>query len=404
MLRPAAGPVGGRPLEASQAEWPPRRGRLPLAVLLAVQLRSALRTALFLLASMTVIASLALVLPVNRYYKTVDYAEGEFDIEVNGVLDPPTRAAVERLPGVRAAASFNQFTPVEFRNGDRSAAPGTFDAIVESGADGPTWFPDSAVVAGPAPVGDAWLDVSAAVARALGVGPGDWVVVGLGVDEYRAQVRRVLAVARDGWGYAALGPRSGALTAILMEPKWEAGVATSATHMLLVTSDPGSVMAELQALLSPPGRLLIRTRSEALAQATSDDPFVSASILVAMSGLGLATLVGLAIREGALLVARKRRDLALLVAVGVPASRLAARMALIEAVVVALALGLAFLLVRDFAFGFLFAAALPPGFVPPLLAAIVVAAATYLVAVFLATRWHLRRVRVMEVLAAGTAR
>jgi hypothetical protein len=395
--------AGSHPAARQTREVRPRRGRLPLDVILALQLRMALRTALFLAATMTVIASLGLVLPVNRYYRTVDYAEGEFDIEVNGILSAATRDRVRALPGVVDAAAFNQFVPVGFRNGDRRAAPGIFDARLEPEAGGPTWFADATVVAGPAAVGEAWVDISAAIARALGVGPGDWIVVELGVDEYPAQVRRVMAIARDGLSYAALGPMTAALTEILSAPKWE-GEPTDATQMLLVASDRERLVAELRALLMPPERYVIRTRSEALDEAASDDPFVSASILVAMSGLGLATLVGLALREGALLVVRRRRDLALLVALGTSASRVAARLALVEAVVAAIALGLSFLLVRDLAFGLVFAGTLPPRFVPALTAAILVAAATYLVAVFLATRWHLRRVRIMDVLGGGTAR
>lgn len=398
-------PVAGAPTDSYGSALPARShgrraGSLTFQITFGLLAGSALRTALFLVVAVTISASLALLLPVNRYYKTVDYAEGTFDIEVNAILDGATQTAIRRLPGVVAAAAFHQLAPVTFRHGDRQAAPGTFDVALDPEGVTPSWFADSTTLSGPVEVGESWVDISAGVARALGVGAGGWLEIVLGPDVYQAQIRRVMATARDGWLFAAVGPLSGSLEPILARME---GGTEAATHMLIGTPDAENVVWMLGSLLPPKGGR-VRTRAEAVEEAAGDDPFVTAPIIVAMTGLGLATLAGLAVREGALVVTRRRRELAILLALGVTSTQIATRIALVEAGFVSLALGIAYLLVKDFAFAVVFAAALPPRFVGLLIGAFLIAAGAYLVSVWLATRWNLRRVSVMEVLAAGAAR
>jgi hypothetical protein len=372
-------------------------GSLPLDVAAVIQWRSALRTALFFLVAASGVASLVLVLPVGQYYATVDYASGNFDIEVIALLSRSQLEQLKAVPSVARVASFLAIEPATISREGRGVSPAKVYLTDDPGEIANSWFSDSTVIS-TGTVGDDWLDVSADVARQLGAGPGDWVSVPFASGEYRAQIRRILAVARDRIPFVAVGPRTPEVTQLL-----PGDVRDAVTVSLLgISGSQSDVVTRLRDILDP-DRTVVRTRSEALAAADTD-PLRDMPILLVITLLGLATLVGLAIREGGLMVARRRIDLSVLAALGASPNRLALSFGAVEAAFVIPALIGAYIVVSRLSFEWLFAAALPPPFRVPLLAALIFGGLCYLGALAAATIWHLSRVRVVEVLTAGTAR
>jgi hypothetical protein len=260
-----------------------------------------------------------------------------------------------------------------------------------------SWFADSTEVRRGS-TGAQWLDVSADVARGLGAQPGDWVVLPFATGEYRAQVRRVLAVARDGIPFVAAGPRTPEVDGLLpLEVRDAATVA-----LLSVSGDANNVVGKVRDLIGG-DRVEARTRVSAL-MAADADPLQSMPILVAIATLGLACLIGLAVREGALLVARRRVDLAVIAVLGVEPRDIAFSLGVLESAFVVVALAGAYIVVAAVSFEWLFAAVLPPSFWAPLACALILGAFSYGVTLIGSTWWQLRRNRLLEILATGRAR
>jgi hypothetical protein len=334
---------------------------------------------------------------VARYYDTVDYESPAFDIEIIGLLTASELAAIHATDGVDTLVAFLAVEPAELRAGTQTVSPTKVYLTATPDLIGSSWFADSTAVRAGS-TGPSWLDVSADVARGLGVQPGDWVALPFGTGEYRAQVRRILAVARDGIPFVAVGPRTPAVEQLL--PTEVRDVATVA--LVGISGDADAVIRDIEDQIGS-DRLEVRTRLAAL-EAVDADPLQSMPILVAIASLGLATLIGLAIREGALLVARRRIDLAVIAALGVETRRIALSLGVLESAFVILALGAAYWVVTAVSFEWLFAAVLPPAFRGQLALALILGALSYSLTLVGTTWWQLRHTRLLDILAAGRAR
>lgn len=325
-----------------------------------------------------------MMLPVASYYRTADLAGGRFDMQVDALITPDVLEVADRLADPGSAVAFVTIEPAVIlgngREADRASVflTSTPDRIRES------WFPDDATLSGPARVGDDWVDVSANVARLLGVAPGDQIALEFLGERIPLTVRRVMAVSRQGFKNVAVGVIGPRMTDALQAAE------NGATPTVLVMRTTRSVDEVYSALaeVARASDLQVTTRMETMAS-QEPDLFGSQAVQGAVTLLGLAILVALAMREGASIAHRRRRDITVLWAVGATPRQLVGAVVALEAMVVLVAFPVAYILVR-MAYDTVLGPAIPPSLLLPLQLGFVLAAVSYLLVLAESTRRKLR--------------
>jgi hypothetical protein len=355
-------------------------------VVLAGQRLFLLRLGAFVLVASAAVASLVLMFPVAAYYQTIDLTESRFDVEIDGLITDEVIQAANGLAEPGSAIAFITLNPAVIIAGDRVAdhafvaltrTPDRLDA---------SWFPDSTVVARGEPGTADWIDVSADVARTLGVGPGNQVRVPILGSEATFTVRRVLATARFGFRHLAAGPLSEEAAELLAGAEYGA---TPTALLMRTIATPDEVRTALSGV--PGGsKLQVMSRSDWLAQSAAD-PLLSGPVQLSATLLGLACLAALALREGQELVVRRRHAFTVLVALGATRRRVIGAALVGEGLAVAIGLVGGWWLTEMVAYRFVFAAALPLVFRPALILALVAAWAMYVATVGIAATSRLRR-------------
>jgi hypothetical protein len=377
----------------------------PLIELAATERFALLRGGLFLFVAAATIASLVLSLPVTSYFRSADYAASRFDYEILGVLAPAQLEALRRIPGTMSVTGFLEFSPAELDANGRSA--GTSLLLTSEPENLPdSWFVDEAVIERSPATGN-WVDVTADVAATLGVHAGDQVTTPLGGHPYAATVRRVLALDHNSFP-AAIGPLTPEARELIPDDPLGASLAGSTADLVTTTlvRTSASLDQVRSAVSSAPKAesIVVQRRSEIAEHLATADPLSSMPTIVAATALGIAALLGLAIREGAALVRRQRRELAIFVALGASPGRVVEMLIVLEGSVALAASVSAGAVVVLVAYRGLLAPALPPLFVGPLALALGVATVAYVLTLGAATRRALRATKLTELLAAGTVR
>lgn len=355
-------------------------------MVLAGQRLSLVRLGTFVLIASAAVASLVLMFPVSAYYQTVDLTESRFDIEIDGLITDEVILAADRIAERGTVVAFITLNPAMLTAGDR-VAENAFVALTRmpDRLDA-SWFPDSTEIAGDDPGTNDWIDVSADVARTLGVGPGDEVRVPILGSEATFTVRRVLATARFGFRHVAVGP----LTELAATLLGGAEYGTTPTALLMRTRATPDELRSILDRLPGGSKLQVKSRSEWLTQSTVD-PLSSEPVQISATLLGLASLAALALREGQALVVRRRHAFTVLVALGASQRRVIGAALVGEGLAVALGLVGGWWLIEMVAYRHVFAAALPLVFRPPLIVALVSAWVLYVVTVGIAASRRLRR-------------
>lgn len=374
----------------------PRRSILrPLPAIASTRRWILVRSGIYFAAIAAATTSLVATLPTEQFYATAAYSESTFDYEINGVLTDPqlTYLRSVALPG--SLVTYVTLAPVEITSHGRSASPAFVYLTDQSGRIGQSWFPDTLVVAASGGVGP-WFDLSAGAANQLGVAPGDTVDVPFLGTSIEGQVRRILAVTAQGSAFAAVGPIStSARTALASIPD-----GTAPTAATLRSEVARGTLERGLAATAAKADWTIRSRAEALAAATSD-PLLEAPVLVVTTLVGLGLLVAVSIREAAHLVGRRTIDLSILLALGATRSQIIASLLLLEGLASGCGLAIAYFLVRDLAYRLVFAPALPPPFVVPIVAGLVAACGAYLATLAVAARRRLRTMEIVPTLSAA---
>jgi hypothetical protein len=362
------------------------RAGWPIRSIAAGQLVSLVRLAVFLVIASSVVASLVLMLPVAAYYQTADFTEARFDLEVDGLITDEAKAALEKLAVAGSTATLVAIDPAALRANGREASPAKVYFSPEPETIDNTWFRDSESLAEGGTAESDWIDLSADAARALGVGPGDSVSVPFLGHDVAFTVRRIMAIARFGIRNVGVGPLSAPMREAL------ASAESGATPGVLFMRSSAGADEVRKAVSGVPGgsKLQVQSRAEWLAQ-TSVEPTLSEPTRLAATVLGFAALIALALREGTALFDRRRRAFSILVALGATPSRVVTTAVIVEAVPVVAAMLIAWVVTRYLAYGFVFAAALPPAFNGPLVIGLAAAAGAYLATVAASARRHLSR-------------
>ena len=137
-------------------------------------------------------------------------------------------------------------------------------------------------------------------------------------------------------------------------------------------------------------KLQVMSRSEWLAQVRTD-PLLSQPVQLSATLLGLACLAALALREGQALVVRRRHAFTVLVALGATRRHVIGAALIGEGMAVAIGLVGGWWLTEFVAYRYVFAAALPPAFRPPIVVALVAAWVLYMATVGISASRRLRR-------------
>lgn len=354
--------------------------------MLAGQRLFLVRLGAFVFVASAAVASLVLMFPVSTYYQTIDLTESRFDIEIDGLISDQVIMAADGIAERGTVVAFVTLNPAVLTAGNR-VADNAFVALTRmpDRLDA-SWFPDSTEVARGDPGTNDWIDVSADVARTLGVGPGEEVRVPILGSGATFKVRRVLATARFGLRHVAAGPLTDTAATLLAGAEY----GTTPTALLMRTrATPDEVRSILDGV--PGGsKLQVMSRSEWLAQSTVD-PLLSEPVQISATLLGLAILTALALREGHELVVRRRHAFTILVALGASQRRVIGAALVGEGLAVAIGLVGGWWLTEMVAYRSVFAAALPLVFRPPLIVALISAWVLYVVTVEIAASRRLRR-------------
>jgi hypothetical protein len=167
------------------------RARRFLSVVTVLFWRSLARTLVFSALTGLALASLGMALPTLRFYETSTYAHADFTYEIDHVLNAETEAALKAIATDGGYVSFTRFSNVEAEANARLQSRVELLLTQEPDKIGLSWFSDQLVV-DQRPVRDEhWIDLSAHLAQALKVDPGDSVGLRLGNGVYRPVVRRI---------------------------------------------------------------------------------------------------------------------------------------------------------------------------------------------------------------------
>jgi hypothetical protein len=362
------------------------RAGWPIRSIAAGQLVSLARLAVFLVIASSVVASLVLMLPVAAYYQTADFSEARFDLEIDGQITDEAKVTLQSLAVPGSTATLVAIDPAVLRANGREASPAKVYFSLEPETIDNTWFRDSESLTEGETAGSDWIDLSADAARALGVAPGDTVSVPFLGRDVAFTVRRIMAIARFGVRNVGVGPLSPAMREALATAEFGATPGV----MFMRSSVGADEVREAVSGVSGGSKLQVQSRAQWLAQ-TSVEPMLSEPTRLAATLLGVAALFALALREGAALFDRRRRAFSILVALGAMPSRVVTTAVLIESVPVFAAMLVAWIVTRYLAYGFVFAAALPPTFNGPLVVGLVAAAGAYLATVAASALRHLSR-------------
>ena len=307
-------------------------------------------------------------------------------MQIDGLITPELARAVEPLSEPGSQISFTTLDPAVINANGRTAPSASVYFTATPDRLDNTWFPDSAVIDRTDVPGDEWADISAGAARDLGVGPGDQIEVPIIGNTVRLTVRRILAVSRFGFLDLAVAPMSSKVAGAL----GSAQTGSTPTVLLLRTTHTLEDIRQAVESVAPPGKTQVLARTQWLAQ-TRLDPFASQPVRAVTTLLGLACLLGLAVREGHSLFRRRHHDLVVLVAIGADRRKLIGTLLLLEAIAVTMALAVAWWLVRQVAFRAAFAPALPPSLDTTLAVALLAGGCAYLVTVGFTTWRRLSR-------------
>jgi hypothetical protein len=325
--------------------------------------------------------------PVAAYYSTVDLAESRFDIEIDGLISDAVATTVDTFAEPNSAISFVMVNPATIRAGVRAAEPAIVALTRTPDRLDLSWFPDSTVVAGNHAIpGPSWIDLSADAARALGAEPGSTVALPILGGEATFTVRRVMAIARFGFRFAAVGPLTPEVERLLAGAEFGA---TPSALLFRATLSASEVEEKLGSVTGA-AKLQVKGRTEWLADSATD-PTLSAPVQLVATLIGVAILAALALREGQSLVLRRRHAFTVLVALGASRPNVITAALLGESAAVLAGLVGAWSITTMVAYRFVFAAALPRGFHLPLAAALVAAGVLYLATVAIAAARRLGR-------------
>lgn len=340
------------------------------------------------------IGSLILFLPVAAFYRTVDFAESHFDIEVDALVTPELRSAVDRIAEPDSTIAFTVLNPATIETDTRVADHALVYFTEDPSRLDDSWFPDSTVLSNTSVAGDGWIDLSAGTARALGVTPGDTVVIPIVGRRVELVVRRVMAIARFGFPNVAVGPVGQAVR--------DAMNATELGNMPVVllfrtTSPINDVRAVVEGA-SPADKTQVLTRLQWL-NTVHFEALMSEPVRLGGTILGLLTFGALAIREGRAIFRRRRKDLVIMLALGADRRRLIAAAVTTEALVLVGGLVGGWGLVVFVGFGGLLGPALPPSLNGQLIAWLVGAGLAYLATLAVSLGIQLQRFSVAAALA-----
>jgi len=360
-----------------------------VAFLIAVCLRvfrvSLLRTFVFVVLAGTALMALGLWLPVSHYFATSDYSRGDFDYEVGLVLNGTAEQRLQSISKPGSYVSFTNLDDVTLAANDRSA-PRTEVYLTRLPASlEHSWFSSVITIRSRPVQGDQWLDISAGLARALDVGPGDRVTMPLGSGTYSAAVRRVLAIQHHETDNVAAGPMpSAAEVGVSALPEFQPTVATLRSRAS--AADIAALFTDL-----PKGDSVSVIPRESFAREQSQRALFGERAVLAVSLLSYLAVVALSLSESTALLRRSAVPTALLTVLGARRRPLTLAILTAEGVAVALGAAFAFFISTRVAYSGVLAADLPPGYSVPIALACLLAGTLYLGGAAACIVRHLRR-------------
>lgn len=350
-------------------------GSWPVRALGQGQLSSFALTAVVLLLSSTVIGTMVMMLPVAAYYRNADLTLGRYDVQVDALVTPDVFAAAEELAEPGSAVAFVTIEPAIMLGRGREADRVLVFLTPTPERIGQSWFPDDTTLSGPVDVGADWVDISANIARLLGVGPGDEIALEFLGNPVPLTVRRVMAVSRHGFKNVAVGNLGPLMVATLEQAEHGA---TPTVLVMRTSLSPAEARGAIAAAVEV-SDLQVTSRVETLASEPPDS-LSSQGVQASVTLLGIGILVALAMREGASIFSHRRRDLTILWALGATPQQAIGALVALESVVVIVTFPLAYLAVR-WMYDSLLGPSIPPSILLPLQLGFAFAALGYLVVV-----------------------
>jgi len=337
------------------------RTLLALIPVTGPRLERQLRTFAYLAVVLSASATLALLMPTDRYYQEVDYAGGRFDVEIVGLLTHSELAELEQVAHDGSSlAPFVLLSGAEVTRGDRHSTRTSVYLTSVPEALEFSWFATATLITPPlAGVSRPWIDLAADVAVQIGASAGDRVVIAIQGRDVSFRVRAVRAIARHGsrrTAVAVMDDVAGLIPGV---------AATAATVATARTADEVR-----NAVFSTRPDVTVGSREQRLADVRRGMTGPSTGAVLALAFLGMAILVGLAVREASALLRSRRDEYITLSTIGVPGRKLALLAIVVEIAPAASAGLVSYWLVTSGSYRYMFFAALPPPFERPLLVAL----------------------------------
>jgi hypothetical protein len=284
--------------------------------------RGALRLWLALVGLLTAMSALGLLLPLGSLSVTAEQAAA-YDAVLLYDGNPCDMAHLCEAGQVRPLGGV-AVVLTNLRRADAPADGGVaarLDLTAEPQLAEDVLLPGSTEV-GAAPVGEGWIDMTSATARAVGVEPGDQVVVGAGGREHLLAVRRELLITIAGEEFYAVAD-SGSVD---YSAEWERPY-----FHYVATPDVGGLVHTVDAL-GPESGLAVDTKAarDAAAQSATRTALL---VLGVVSVLGVLGAVAVCCVEGARFGRRQKPVVAVLEALGVTRRRSAGHVAVMVAVI-----------------------------------------------------------------------